>query len=72
MKPKEMRERTDGELEEMERDFRRQLWKTRFDNFTNQLDNTSKIRRLRRDLARVITIRSQRGAEAAAAEAPKE
>ena len=60
MKPKEMRERTKGELEQMERDITRDLWKTRFSNFTNQLDDTAKIRRLRRELARVKTILTQK------------
>ena len=60
MKPKEMRERTPGELEQMERDLARDLWKTRFSNFTNQLDNTSKIRHLRREIARVKTILTQK------------
>ena len=60
MKSKEMRERTPGELETMERELSRDLWKTRFSNFTNQLDDTAKIRRLRRELARVKTILTQK------------
>jgi large subunit ribosomal protein L29 len=60
MKAKEMRERTLGELEQMERDLTRDLWKTRFSNFTNQLDDTAKVRRLRREIARVKTILTQK------------
>jgi len=60
MKAKEMRERGVGELEEMERDLSRQLWKARFGNFTNQLDDTAKLRRLRREIARVKTILTQK------------
>jgi len=59
MKAKELRERTVGELEGMERDLSRELWKTRFSNFTNQLDDTAKLRRLRREIARVKTILTQ-------------
>ena len=33
----------------------RELWKARFSNFTNQLDDTAKIRRLRREIARIKT-----------------
>lgn len=62
MKAKELRDRTDSELAEMERDFSRDLWKTRFENFTNQLDDTAKIRRLRRDVARIKTLRTERAA----------
>ena len=60
MKAKEMKERTVGELEQMETDLSRDLWKTRFSNFTNQLDDTAKVRRLRREIARVKTILTQK------------
>lgn len=56
MKAADLRDRTVRELEEQERDLVRELWKTRMDNYTSQLDDTAKIRRLRRDVARVKTI----------------
>jgi large subunit ribosomal protein L29 len=59
MKAKDLREKKQPELEEMERDLTRELWKVRFSNFTNQLDDTAKMRRLRRDIARVKTVISQ-------------
>ena len=59
MKAKEMRERTPGDLQVMEKDLERELWKTRFQNFTNQLDDTAKLRRVRRDIARVKTLLNQ-------------
>jgi large subunit ribosomal protein L29 len=65
MKAKEMRERSVGELEGMERDLSRELWKTRFTNFTNQLDDTAKLRRLRREIARIKTILTEKGPEEA-------
>jgi len=55
-----LRELTVSELQERESSLRRELWKARFDNFTNQLDNTGKLKGLRRDLARVKTILSER------------
>lgn len=64
MKAKELRERSLGELQGMEKDLQRELWKTRFSNFTNQLDDTAKMRRLRRDVARVKTILAQRAQKA--------
>jgi large subunit ribosomal protein L29 len=64
MKAKDLRERSQGELQGMEQDLRRELWKTRFSNFTNQLDDTAKLRRLRREIARVKTILAQRAQKA--------
>ncbi len=63
MKAAEVRERSTDELKALIDDLRRQIWKSRFDNHTNALDDTSKIKRLRRDLARVKTILTQREGE---------
>ena len=63
MKIAELREQSTDELKEHERDMTRELWKTRMDNHTNQLDDTAKIRRLRRDIARVKTLLTERGAK---------
>lgn len=73
MKPQDIREQTTEELTIMEGDLRRQLWKARFDNHTSQLDDTSSIPKLRRDLARVKTILTERrAAEAASASQSKQ
>lgn len=69
MKAREMRDKTDSELSEMQRDLSRDLWNARFSNFTNQLDDTAKIGRLRREISRVNTIVAQRADEAGGAEA---
>ena len=60
MKTAEVRERTTADLRELEKELTRQLWKSRFDNHTHQLDDTGKVRRLRRDVARVKTILAER------------
>jgi large subunit ribosomal protein L29 len=60
MKAKDLKDRNEGELQQMERDITRDLWKTRFANFTNQLDDTAKIRRLRREIARIKTLLTQK------------
>jgi len=65
MKPSEIRDRSDSELDELEAKLAREIWKARFDNYSSLLDDSAKIGRLRRDLARVKTIRTQR------AQAPK-
>ncbi len=56
MKAKELLEKTASELQQLEQELTRDLWKTRFKNFTSQLDDTAKLRRLRRDIARVKTV----------------
>ena len=65
MKASEIRDRSDTELDELEAKLAREIWKARFDNYSSLLDDSAKIGRLRRDLARVKTIRTQR------AQAPK-
>ena len=61
MKAEDIRENnTTDELVILERDLRRKLWKARFDNHTNQLDDTSEIVKIRKDIARVMTILTER------------
>ena len=67
MKAKELRERTDEHLREIEKTLAKEVFDGRFKNFTNRLNDTALIRRNRRDLARVKTILTQRAAAAAAA-----
>ena len=66
----EFRERTTKELDQLQSELARELWKARLDNFTNQLDDTSKIRRARRNLARVKTILTQRTRESSSPAVP--
>ncbi len=67
MKPSELRERTTEDLQGLEKDLARDLWKARLENYTNQLDDTAKIKTARRDIARVKTILTERQADDAAA-----
>ena len=60
MKNSELRERSVSDLAQLENDLARDLWKARFSNFTNQLDDTAKIGRLRREIARIKTILTQK------------
>jgi large subunit ribosomal protein L29 len=68
MKAKELRERTDEALSELEKQLEKQVFDDHFKNYTNRLNDTASIRRARRDLARVKTIRTQRRAAAAPSE----
>lgn len=63
MKTSELRERSVGDLSQLTSELERDLWKTRFSNYTNQLDDTAKIRRLRRQIARAKTVLTQKQAE---------
>ena len=63
MKASDLRELSVEELNLKESDLRRDLWKLRFDNHTNQLDDTAKISRLRRDIARIKTVLVERARE---------
>jgi large subunit ribosomal protein L29 len=61
MKTAELRDMTDGELEEHIRTARRELFGLRFQHATGELDNTSGLRRAKRDVARALTIARERG-----------
>jgi large subunit ribosomal protein L29 len=65
MKAKELQERTDEHLRELEKSLAKEVFDARFKNFTNRLNDTALIRRTRRDLARVKTILTQRAQAAA-------
>lgn len=60
MKTAEIREKSNEDLAELEKTTARELWKSRFANHSNQLDDTNKVRRLRRDIARMKTIQNER------------
>jgi large subunit ribosomal protein L29 len=65
MKASDLRERTTDDLKELERSLADERFQGQFKNFTNRLDDTSLIRKTRRDLARVKLILGERirGAE---------
>jgi large subunit ribosomal protein L29 len=67
MRAKELRERSEQELKELESRMTRDLFQLRFRNFTNRLDDTSQLSKTRRDLARVKTVRRQHAAGTPAA-----
>lgn len=56
MKPEKYRELTRDELERTARDLREELFNLRFRVSTQKLDNPLRLRYLKRDLARVMTI----------------
>ncbi len=67
MKMEEVRGLSSDELDEKEEALRKELFNLKFRKATAQLDNTSRIKILRRDLARLLTLKTERKAGAAAA-----
>lgn len=63
MKAADVRAKSADELNDLERELRGELFKARIQNHTNNLDSTAKLRGLRRDIARVATVRRQRELE---------
>jgi large subunit ribosomal protein L29 len=67
MKAKDLSERSTEDLRELRSVLRKELFGNRMKNFTGQLDDTSQLRKARRDVARIESILSQRtGAKAQA------
>ncbi|MDR0649615.1 MAG: 50S ribosomal protein L29 [Synergistaceae bacterium] len=56
MDAKELRELTLDELREKHRQFKEELFNLRFQNAIGQLGNTSRIKEVRRTIARVLTV----------------
>lgn len=70
MRARELRDLSDRELEEKERELRTELFNLRFQHATNQLDNPMRLPAVRRDLARLKTVQHERRRSPVAAEAP--
>jgi large subunit ribosomal protein L29 len=66
MKAKELRDRSDTDLAELSRQITRDLFGQRMKNQTGQLDDTSQLRKARRDLARIAQVRGEKARQAAA------
>jgi large subunit ribosomal protein L29 len=66
MKAKDIRERSDDELRKTLGDLEEQLFKLRFQKSTGQIENPIKIREVRKDIARVQTVMTERQAEGSA------
>ena len=60
----EMRTKSAAELSEALVAAKKELFNLRFQNATNQLDNTSRIKQVRKDIARIQTLITEKAAEA--------
>ena len=63
MKTKELRDKTENELETRERELTEQLFKLRFQRATGRMENPMKIREVRREIARIKTLLGERSRE---------
>jgi large subunit ribosomal protein L29 len=62
MKPAEVRAQTPDQLSEQLSSLKKEQFNLRFQRATGQLENTSRVRTVRRDIARIKTIQAQRRA----------
>jgi large subunit ribosomal protein L29 len=60
MKAKDLQERSDADLVELAQQLQRDLFSARMKNHTGQLDDTSQLSKLRRDLARLAQVQGLR------------
>jgi large subunit ribosomal protein L29 len=67
MKPSEVRDKTDEELAALEKQLRDQLVKLAVVKATQRMRNTAQIGRLKKDIARIKTVQTERAAKAAGA-----
>ncbi len=66
MKADELRSKTPDQLRDQLVALKKEAFNLRFQKATNQLENTARIRQVRRDVARVATILNEKAREAAA------
>jgi large subunit ribosomal protein L29 len=60
MKPAEFRELSDEELKKKEGDTKEELFNLRIQISTRQTTNVSRIKKLKKDLARIVTVMRER------------
>ncbi|MFA5479397.1 MAG: 50S ribosomal protein L29 [Candidatus Muiribacteriota bacterium] len=56
MKANELRELTIDELTTKENDFKQELFNLRFQAVTGKLENTARLRQVRKDIAKIKTV----------------
>ena len=65
MKAQELKEKTPEQLQEQLVALKKEAFNLRFQQATGQLESTARMRRVRRDVARVKTVLNQKAADAA-------
>lgn len=62
MNAKELRNKSGAELEKMLKDLKEELFNLRFQHAINQLDNPHKISDTKKEIARVMTVITEKNA----------
>jgi large subunit ribosomal protein L29 len=62
MKPKDMRDLTDAELDDRLADTRQELFNLRFQAATGAVENTARLKLAKREIARILTVQHERAA----------
>ncbi|MGR3614531.1 MAG: 50S ribosomal protein L29 [Paracoccaceae bacterium] len=65
MSAQELRDKSADQLREELTNLKKEAFNLRFQQATGQLENTARMRSVRRDVARVQTVLNQKAAEAA-------
>ncbi|MBM2577128.1 50S ribosomal protein L29 [Jannaschia sp. Os4] len=65
MNATELRGKTPDELRTQLNDLKKEAFNLRFQQATNQLENTARMRTVKRDVARVMTILNEKARDAA-------
>ena len=68
MNAQELRDKTPDQLRDELANLKKEAFNLRFQQATNQLENTARMRSVRRDVARVKTILNEKAAAAASDE----
>ncbi len=66
MSPSEIREMTDAELVEALVEAKSERFNLRFQLATNQLDNNARLRDVKKDIARILTVMRERDGQESA------
>ncbi len=64
MKVEDLRQKSEDELNQEVLDLRKEAFNLRFQRASGQLENTSRVRQVRRDIARIKTVLHERRASA--------
>jgi len=60
VKSSELRAMTVEEMSQKENDLRRELFNLRFQQATGEIENPMRIRAVRKDIAKVLTVKSEK------------
>jgi len=66
LRPSELRNMTIEELREKERELRKELFNLRFQKATGEIQNPMRIKAVRKDIARILTIITEKERQKAA------